>query len=112
MHTITVCSRCNKDFMYHSTEVNLIRLVIVVDEFRNIEKKDVVICQDCDLFEKWVHKEVKVKKGNSYEHLNQFRLFVVDIENKNVDFPITVKVGDTNSFEWFKEDELEICKNN
>jgi hypothetical protein len=112
MHTVTVCPRCNEEFMYHSTEVNLIRLVVVVDEFTNIDKKDIIICQDCDFKEKWIHKEVKVKKGNAYEHLNQYKLFVVDIENNKLDFPITVQVGESDSFEWFNEDELEICKDN
>ena len=23
MHTVTVCARCNEEFMYHATEVNL-----------------------------------------------------------------------------------------
>ena len=108
MHTITVCSRCKEEFMYHATEVNLSRDVTVVDEVGNNEVIETVICQDCDFFEKWVHKEVKIKEGNAHEHLNQFRLFVVDIEKNGLDFPITVKVGDTNSYEWFNDSELEI----
>jgi|688.fasta_scaffold227636_2 hypothetical protein len=108
MHTITLCPRCNQDFMYHSTDVHLSRNVTIVDEVGNNEVVETVICQNCDLFEKWVHKEVKVKKDNAHEHLNQFRLFVVDIDNNSLDFPITVKVGDTDSYEWFTEDELEI----
>jgi len=111
MHTVTICSRCKEEFMYHSTEVNLIRNITVVDEVGNNEIIEVVICQDCDLFEKWVHKEVKVKKGNPHEHFNDYRLFVVDIEKgSRLDFPITVQIGDTNSYEWFTEDELEILK--
>ena len=112
MHTITVCPRCNEDFMYHATEVNLSRDVTVVDEVGNNEVVETVICQDCDFFEKWVHKEVKVKKGNAHEHLNEYRLFVVDIEKSGLDFPITVKIGDTNIYEWFADNELEICKEN
>jgi hypothetical protein len=111
MHTITICPKCKEDFMYHSTEVNLIRDITVVDEVGNNEIIQTVICQDCDLFEKWVHKEVKVKKDNPHEHLNQYKLFVVDIEKNALDFPITVQIGDTNSHEWFTEDELELVNN-
>ena len=111
MHTIDLCPRCKEDFMYHATDVNLKRDITVVDEVGNNEIIETVICQDCDLFEKWVHKEVKIKKGNAYEHLNQFRLFVVNIQKSTrLNFPITVKIGDTNSYEWFTEDELEILK--
>jgi len=109
MHTIDLCPRCKEDFMYHATDVNLKRVITVVDEVGNNEIIETVICQDCDLFEKWVHKEVKIKKGNAHEHLNQFRLFVVNIQKSTrLNFPITVKIGDTNSHEWFTEDELEL----
>ena len=109
MHTITICPRCKEDFMYHATDVNLKRDITVVDEVGNNEIIETVICQDCDLFEKWVHKEVKIKKGNAHEHLNQFKLFVVNIQKSTrLNFPITVKIGDTNSYEWFTEDELDI----
>jgi hypothetical protein len=108
MHTIDLCPRCKEDFMYHATDVNLKRDITVVDEVGNNEIIETVICQDCDLFEKWVHKEVKVKKDNPHEHLNQYRLFVVDIEKNALDFPITVQIGDSNSYEWFTEDELEL----
>ena len=95
--------------MYHATDINLKRDITVVDEVGNNEIIETVICQDCDLFEKWVHKEVKIKKGNAYEHLNQFRLFVVNIQKSTrLNFPITVKIGDTNSYESFTEDELDI----
>ena len=94
--------------MYHSTDFHLSRDITIIDEVGNNEVIETVICQNCDLFEKWVHKEVNVKKGNAHEHLNQFRLFVVGIDNDSLDFPITVQVGDTNSYEWFTEDELEI----
>jgi hypothetical protein len=94
--------------MYHATDVYLKRDITVVDEFGNNEIIEIVICQDCDLFEKWVHKEVKIKKPNAHEHLNKYRLFVVDIEKSSLDFPITVKIGDTDSYEWFSEDELDI----
>jgi thymidylate synthase len=56
--------------------------------------------------------EVKVKEGSSYEHLNQFKLVVVDQELEPIDYPIAVKIGDTDSFEWFKEEELIINKMN
>lgn len=108
MHTITVCPRCNEDFMYHQTEVNLHR-VVAWDADTNEPCSFETICQDCDFFEKWVHKEVKVKKGNAHEHLNEYKLFVVGIEKNGLDFPITVKIGDTNSYEWFSEDELDLC---
>lgn len=109
MHTITVCSRCNADFMYHSADTHLSRDKKIVDEVGNNEVVEIVICQDCDFKEKWIHKEVKVKEDNPFEHLNKWKLFVVDIQEAK-DFPITVQVGDTNSFEWFKEEELNILR--
>ena len=48
--------------------------------------------------------EVKVKEGSNYEHLNQFRLIVVGQELEPINYPIAVKIGDTDSFEWFKEE--------
>lgn len=108
MHTITVCPRCENDFMYHSMDFHLQRDVTDIDEVGNNEIKQIVICQDCDFEEKWIHKEVKIKKDNAHEHLNQFRLFVIDIDRNGLDFPITVKIGDFDSYEWFKEEELEI----
>jgi hypothetical protein len=108
MHTITLCPRCNEDFMYHATDVYLIRDITVVDEVGNNEVIETVICQDCDFKEKWINKEVKIKKDNAHEHLNQFKLIVVDIEKNALDFPITVKIGDSDSYEWFADNELEI----
>jgi hypothetical protein len=96
--------------MYHYTEVYLKRDITVIDEVGNNEVVETVICQDCNLFEKWVHKEVKVKEGNAHEHLNDYRLFVVDIDKNGLDFSITVKIGDTNSCEWFSDSELEIVE--
>ena len=107
MHTVTVCPRCKEEFMYHYTEVSLNRAVAWDADTKEPCSFE-TICQECDFKEKWVHKEVKVKKGNAHEHLNKYRLFVVDIESPNLDFRITVKVGNTNSLEWFSEDELEI----
>jgi hypothetical protein len=107
MHTITVCQRCNKDFMYHSSDTHLFRDITVVDEVGNNEILEDVICQDCDLEEKWVGKEVKVL-NSSFKHLNKFKLVVCDIELSAVTYPLTVKIGDTDSFEWFNEEELEI----
>lgn len=56
------------------------------------------------LEEKWVGKEVKIKEDKYDTHLNRYKLVVTDIVNE--EFPITVKIGDTDSFEWFEEDEL------
>jgi hypothetical protein len=66
-----------------------------------------VICQDCHLKEKWVGKEVKVTEGSFYDYLNEFKLVVESVETDN-SFPLTVKIGDTDSYEWFQEEELEI----
>ena len=106
MHTITDCPRCGKDFMYHQTDVYLDRTVTIVDEVGNNEVIDVVICQDCHMKEKWVGKEVKTVNPN-YLHLNDFKLVVTDIL-LDQDFPLTVQIGDTKSYEWFNEEELEI----
>ena len=47
MHVITDCPRCEKDFMYHTTDTHLIRQTNLVDEVGNNEIVDIVICQDC-----------------------------------------------------------------
>jgi len=52
MHIITICPICNEDFMYHQTEVNLIRDITFVDEVGNKQIEETVICQDCDSREK------------------------------------------------------------
>jgi hypothetical protein len=103
MHTITVCPRCDKDFMYHQTDVHLHRAV-AWDADTNEPCSFETLCQDCDLEERWVGKEVKVKEGEHDTHLNKYKLVVTDIVSE--EFPITVKIGDTDSFEWFNENEL------
>ena len=107
MHTITICPRCKKDFMYHQTDYYLSRDVTVVDEVGNNEIVETVICQDCHLEEKWLGKEVKIKEDKYDTHLNKYRLTVESIV-VGEQFPITVKIGDTDSYEWFDEEELEI----
>jgi hypothetical protein len=97
--------------MYHTTDTHLFREDTIIDDVGNNEVIDVVICQDCDFKEKWMHKEVKVKEGNIDYDLNKYRLFVVDVRNKYHEFNIKVKVGDTNTFDWFTKDELEILNN-
>ncbi len=105
MHTITECPRCKMDFMYHSTDTYLDRTVTIVDEVGNNEVIDTVICQYCHLEEQWVGKEVKTINPD-YKHLNDFKLVVTGIIKE--DFPITVKIGEGDSYEWFDEEELEI----
>jgi hypothetical protein len=56
--------------------------------------------------EKWIGKEVKIV-GDNYGYLNYFRLIIESIDDK-LDFPIAVKVGDTDSYEWFQEKELKL----
>lgn len=60
------------------------------------------------LKEKWLGKEVKII-GN-YEFLNSYKLIVESIEEPGLPFPITVRIGGTDSFEWFREDELNIVE--
>ena len=60
------------------------------------------------LKEKWLGKEVKVI-GNNYDYLNDFKLVIESIEEEN-SFPLTVKIGDTDSFEGFQEEELVIIE--
>lgn len=105
MHTITEYPRCKMDFMYHSTDRHLFRDITIVDEVGNNEVIDTVICQDCHLGEKWVGKEVKTINPD-YTHLNDFKLVVTSIVGEK--FPITVKIGYGDSYEWFDEEELEI----
>ena len=57
MHTITNCSRCGNDFMYHNSDYHLDRDVTVIDEVGNNEVITTVICQDCDLSERWIGKD-------------------------------------------------------
>ena len=97
--------------MYHTTDTYLNRVVTTVDEVGNNEIVDEVICQDCHLKEKWVGKEVKTNKP-CFIHLNEFKLVVDSIEMLDVKYPITVKIGDTDSYEWFDEDELELVVEN
>ena len=104
MHTITECPRCKMDFMYHSTDVYLHRAVAFDADTKEPCSFE-TICQDCHLEEKWVGKEVKTINPN-YVHLNDFKLVVTGIVSEN--FPITVKIGEGDSYEWFNEEELEI----
>ena len=107
MHIINECPRCNKDFMYHTTDTYLSRDITIVDEVGNNEIIEVVICQDCHLTEKWVGKEVKVKEDKYDTHLNKYKLTVESIV-LGERYPITVQIGDVDSYDWFDEDELEI----
>lgn len=104
MHTITVCPRCEKDFMYHQTDVHLHK-VVAWDSDTKEPCSFETICQDCYLEEKWVGKEVKIKEDKYDTHLNKYKLVVTDVVSGE-EFPITVKIGDTDSYEWFTEDEL------
>lgn len=108
MHIINECPRCNKDFMYHQTDSYLWRDITVIDEVGNNEIIETVICQDCHLKEKWVGKEVKITNPY-YSHLNDFKL-VVDGIVIDEEHPITVKIGNMDSYEWLDEDELEIVE--
>ena len=47
MHIITVCPRCNQDFMYHASDSHLFRDETIVDEVGNNEIIETVICHDC-----------------------------------------------------------------
>ena len=104
MHTITECPRCKMDFMYHSTDVYLHRAVAFDADTKEPCSFE-TICQDCHLEEKWVGKEVKTINPD-YAHLNNFKLVVTSIVSE--EFPITVKIGEGDSYEWFNEEELEI----
>ena len=108
MHIITRCAKCDDDFMYHTTDSNLIRDLTFVDEVGNNTIEQVVICQDCDLKDRWVGKKVKVSSESPYEHLNKYELIVEDVDRNNQDFPIVVKIGDFDSHEWFLPNELEV----
>lgn len=59
MHIITECSRCEKDFMYHSSETELERVITEVDEVGNNEIKSIVICRECFEVEKFESKSPK-----------------------------------------------------
>jgi hypothetical protein len=111
MHVITDCPRCKESFMYHTTDTYLFRDITMVDEAGINEIVTEVICHLCDLSEKFLNKEVKVVEKNPHEHLNEFKLTVVDILTTPEDFPIVVKIGESDSFEFFEEKELKIQEN-
>ena len=92
------------DFMYHSTDTYLHR-VVAFDADTKEPCSFETICQSCHLEEEWVGKEVKTTNPD-YTHLNDFKLVVVSIVDE--EFPITVKIGDGDSFEWFNERELKL----
>lgn len=108
MNTMEVCSSCKEVLLSISIDLKPEKKQDIPREIDNNKDAEKNICKNCVFKEKWIHKEVKIKEGNAHEHLNQFRLFVVDIEKSGLNFPITVKVGDTNSYEWFNDSELEI----
>lgn len=107
MHTITECPRCKKDFMYHTTDTYLNRIVAWDADTKEPCSFE-TICQNCHLTEKWVGKEVKTTNPN-HLHLNDFKL-VVDGIVVDERYPITVKIGDVDSYEWFDECELKIIE--
>jgi hypothetical protein len=84
MHIITLCSRCNKEFTYHATEVNLARNITVVDEVGNNEVIETVICQNCDFFEKWKYVIMLKMINNLFAH-----------DNKNFSLPMRNKKGNS-----------------
>jgi len=47
MHTITICPRCGKDFMYHQSNIHLIRVVAWDGESKE-PCSFKTICQECD----------------------------------------------------------------
>lgn len=52
MHTITNCPRCKIDFMYHTSDIHLIREVTAVG---NNEIFSEYICQDCHNVEEYIN---------------------------------------------------------
>jgi hypothetical protein len=64
MHIITVCPRCNEDFMYHALDSHLFRDETIVDEVGNNEVVETVICQDC--CQKEVEKIIEGSKKEVY----------------------------------------------
>jgi hypothetical protein len=64
MHIITVCPRCNEDFMYHASDSHLFRDETIVDEVGNNEVVETVICQDC--CQKEVVKIIEESKREVY----------------------------------------------
>lgn len=129
MHTITECPRCKMDFMYHQTDIHLNRdttsnMEIIKNypiqddtwasrrwneertDFEDLSGDFEVICQDCHDEERLIGKEVKIL-NKDFEHLNNYKLTVKDILRDGSPYNITVQIGDTDSFEWFKEGELK-----
>lgn len=73
MHIITICPLCNEDFMYHATDVYLIRDITVVDEVGNNEVIETVICQDCDSKEEPKQSIIKTEEDA--------KIFIEALEN-------------------------------
>ena len=70
MHTITVCPRCNNDFMFHATDIHLHR-VTAFDADTKEPCSFETICQDCD------DKETITKLKELKEKIN--RIFQTDL---------------------------------
>lgn len=47
MHTITICPRCGKEFMYHQSDFHL-RRVVAMDADTKEPCSFETICQECD----------------------------------------------------------------
>lgn len=64
--------------MYHQTDVYLHK-VVAWDADTKEPCSFETISQDCHLKEKWVGKEVKIKKDKYDTHLNKYKLIVESI---------------------------------
>ena len=76
MHTITNCSRCGNDFMYHNSDYHLERDTTIVDEVGNNEVITTIICQDCDYVEKYGNGVLKYYEIENY---NQYKKVVEEM---------------------------------
>ena len=69
MHTITNCSRCGNDFMYHNSDTHLYRPVAFDADTKEPCSFEVV-CQDCDYVETYgngVLKDYEIKNYSDYK---------------------------------------------
>lgn len=74
MHTITNCSRCGNDFMYHNSDSHLYRTVAFDADTKEPCSFEVV-CQDCDYVEKDIEalqKDFQFSNYESYKEVEKY----------------------------------------
>jgi len=96
MFTITICPRCGKDFMFHSSDYHLARPVAVDLETPQICSHE-TICQECDAKERHIiilkelietvlrdHPEFQEEHTTGWDLVENARIWLNEIEKGEV----------------------------